>query len=199
MQLFLVRHGESEGNRDKMFTGHGDYGITALGHAQAEAVARALCEPAPTAVYSSDLRRAMQTATPLAARVGLTLQTWASLRERDMGSFVGMTFAQVQREHPDGWQALVSRDPAYTPPGGESHDALAVRVAAALEELRALHPEGRVVVVSHGVAIHHMLRHLLGMPSQGVVFQVDNASIQRIDWRPDGLVRVAALNDTRHL
>lgn len=199
MQLFLVRHGESEGNRDKMFTGHGAYGITDLGRAQAEAVGRALSDPLPTAVYSSDLPRAVQTAAPLVARTGLPLIQQASLRERDMGDYVGKTFAQIQAEYPAGWKALVERDPAYTPPGGESHEALAARVGEALDALRARHPDGRVVVVSHGVAIHHMLRYLLGVPSHGIVFQVDNGSIQRIEWKPDGVVRVAALNDTRHL
>ena len=86
--------------------------------------------------------------------------------------------------------------PSMLTPGGVHSE---VEIPEALTELRARHPEGRVVVVSHGVAIHHMLRHLLGVASHGIVFQVDNGSIQRIEWKPDGVVRVAALNDTRHL
>lgn len=199
LELLLVRHGESEGNRDRMFTGHGPSPLTERGRRQAEAVASALASPRPDAVYVSDLPRARMTAAPLCERAGVEPVVSADIRERDMGAFVGITFDEVQARFPEGWAALVARDVDYCPPGGESHRACGDRVARFLVGLRERHPEGRVVVVSHGVAIHHMLRHLLGHADHGVLFVTDNCSVHRLEMLAGGAVRVAALNDTRHL
>ena len=99
--LLLVRHGESEGNAARMFTGHSASPLTERGARQAEALAAALGEPAPTVMYSSDLPRAMSTAAPLAVRAGLTVVADHRLRERDMGSFVGVRFDVLEAEQPE--------------------------------------------------------------------------------------------------
>lgn len=199
LQLVLVRHGESEGNRDGAFAGHSPSPLTPRGRAQAARVAEALAAPAPDAVYVSDLRRALDTAAPLAARLGLPLIAREALRERDMGAWVGRTFKDLEAHEPDEWRRLVDRDPDHRPPGGESHRACGARVGAALDEILAAHPEGRVVVVSHGVAMHHMLRHLLRVDDPRTHFHVENCALQRLTVSAGGIVRIQALNDTRHL
>lgn len=205
LQLLLVRHGESEGNAAGAFTGHGPSPITARGRRQAEAVGRCLAAEgsALAALYSSDLPRAVQTAEALreamgAAHLGTPLRLRGDLRERAMGAWEGVAFTEIQTRHPEDWQRLVARTLDHSPPGGESHRAVGRRVAAALTALCAEHAAGRVVVVSHGVAIHHMLRHLLGVEGEGVSFTADNCSVQRLSLG-DGQVRAVALNDTRHL
>ena len=182
-----------------MFTGHSASPLTERGERQATAVAEALAEPTPVAVYSSDLLRAISTAAPLCARAGLELVTDARLRERDMGSFVGVRFDVLRAEQPDAWRALASRAPDFTPPGGESHRTCAARVCGALDEILQRHAAGVVVVVSHGVAMHHLLRHLLRADDAGLVLATDNCGVHRLEWRDEGVLRVAALNDTRHL
>jgi broad specificity phosphatase PhoE len=230
VEIVLVRHGQSEGNRDRVFTGHGPSRLTDLGQRQAAAAAARLADrlagrnddraaaddrsagaeagERPRArpvdhIYSSDLVRCVQTAAPLALRTGLRPVETAALRERDVGEFTGLDFAEVQRRWPEGWSALLGRDAAYRPPGGESHLDCGQRVAAFLDELLARHLEGRVVVFSHGVAINHMLRHAVGLPreaTQRAYFQVENCSIQRIEHRPDlGAIRILAVNDVAHL
>lgn len=199
VQLFIVRHGESEGNRDRMFTGHGPSALTERGCRQADAVAAALAHPRPDAVYVSDLVRARRTAAPLCAQVGIDPLVTPRIRERDMGDFVGVTFEDVQARDPEGWRAIAERRPDYRPPGGESHRDVFSRVTPFLDELRARHGGQRVVVVSHGVAIHHMLRHLLQTPERGVAFATDNCCIHHLVLDADGAARVAALNDARHL
>lgn len=199
LQLLLVRHGESAGNHAGMFTGHSPSPLTARGRAQAEAVGVALSEPPPDAIYSSDLVRAMDTAAPLARRLGLEVVTRASLRERDMGAWVGVTFADVEARWPDDWQKVLDRDPDHCPPSGESHRACGARVAQAIDEIVRAHPGGRVVVVSHGVAINHMLRHLLRIEGWRTLFHVENCAVQRLSISPAGIVRVLGLNDARHL
>ncbi len=198
LELCIVRHGESEGNRAGRFTGHGPSPLTDHGVLQADAAGGALRDPAPQVIYASDLRRAVQTAERIAERTGSPVVHRRDLRERDMGSYVGMRFDEVERSTPAGWSAISNRDPDFVPPGGESHRAVAERVGGALAVIRADHPEGRVVVVSHGIAIHHMLRGLLGVDFS-VAFHVDNCSIQRVEISRAGSLRVRALNDTTHL
>lgn len=199
VQLLLVRHGESEGNRAGAFTGHSASPLTAKGVEQAGAVAEALAHPAPAAIYSSDLRRAVDTAGPLVARTGVALQTRRALRERDMGEWVGRSFADLEANAPDAWRMLVARDPDARPPGGESHRECAARVGAALDEILAAHAEGVVVIVSHGVAIHHMLRRVLRVNDERTMFTVQNCAVQRLAVSATGQVRVLSLNDARHL
>lgn len=197
--LVMVRHGESEGNAARMFTGHGASPLTALGARQAEAVAGALAALGPAAIYSSDLPRALATAAPLAARVGVAVHADHRLRERDMGTFVGVPFKVLEAEQPEAWRALLSRDPEFTPPEGESHRQCAGRMSAALDEILARHATGTVVVFSHGVVLHHALRHLLGASTPGLILATENCGVHRLEWREFGVLRVAALNDTSHL
>ncbi len=205
VELLLVRHGESEGNAAGAFTGHSPSPLTARGRAQAAAVGRALAAEgaALTALYSSDLVRAVQTAEELLAAMGplgagVTIERRPGLRERAMGQWEGMSFRELEATDPAGWLALRARALDHCPPGGETHRACGARVAAAVAALCAGHRAGRVVVVSHGVAIHHMLRHLLGVHDEAVRFVVDNCSVQRLSLEAGG-VRAVDLNDTRHL
>lgn len=199
LQLVFVRHGESEGNRAGAFTGHSASPLTARGRAQAEAVARALAEDGVSALYASDLRRAVDTAAPLAALAGLELITRRGLRERDMGEWVGRSFVDIEANAPDDWRRLRARDMDHRPPGAESHRECAARVSAALDEIVAAHDDGVVVLVSHGVAIHHMLRHALKVTDERTLFHVENCAVQRLSLGASGTVRVLALNDARHL
>jgi broad specificity phosphatase PhoE len=212
LEIILVRHGQSAGNRDRVFTGHGPSPLTGLGQLQAEAVARALAARPVHAIYSSDLPRALETAAPLVRLAGIAPIPSPGLRERDVGRWTGLTFEEVQASWPEGWQALLSRDPDYRPPDGESHRDCGLRVGAFLDELCAHPPVGpapveeerpvvRVAVFSHGVAINHMLRHVLGVgPGHGqFFFMVDNASLCRFERRDDGGCRIFTVNDTAHL
>ncbi|MEZ4405844.1 MAG: histidine phosphatase family protein [Polyangiales bacterium] len=198
-ELWLVRHAESEGNRGKRFTGHGPSPLSEKGRRQADALAEAFGALTFEAVYASDLPRAMQTAAPLAQRLGYTIRPWASLRERDMGDLVDLSFDEVKARYPEGWSALLRRDPDWAPPNGESHAQCAARVSRAIDEVLSQHARGRVLVVSHGVAINHMLRYLMAVTEPAVLFTVDNASVQRVEWHDGGLRRVACINDTAHL
>ncbi len=197
--LLLVRHGESEGNAGRMFTGHSASPLSPLGERQAEAVADALAPLAPTALYSSDLVRALDTIAPLAARTGLAVASDPRLRERDMGSFVGVRFEELEAQQPEAWRALRTRDPEFTPPGGESHRQCGARVNLAIDDILAAHATGVVVVVSHGVALHHVIRRLLRSDDAGLVFPSENCAVHRFDWSEPTVMRVSSLNDTRHL
>lgn len=202
LALFIVRHGESEGNKGRYFTGHGPSPLTALGLRQAEAVARLLAGQALDVLYSSDLPRALQTVAPLARATGLPVRERASLRERNLGDITGVPFDEAAVRHPEIWQALSSRAPDYRPPGGESHEDCGRRIATFLTELHETHPEGRIAIVSHGISINHLLQQLLGSApgaALGYSFRIDNCSVQRVERSAQGFVKVIAVNDTAHL
>jgi probable phosphoglycerate mutase len=201
LSLFIVRHGESEGNRGRYYTGHSPSPLTELGHRQAEAVATRLQGLQLDALYASDLLRARQTAEPLARLTSLPILERPSLRERSMGDITGIPFDEAQARHPEVWQALSSRDPAYRPPGGESHQDCGARVAGFLQEIFAAHPSGRLAVISHGIAINHMLVQLLGAApgaSLAYTFRIDNCALTHLDRGERGTV-VVTVNDRSHL
>jgi broad specificity phosphatase PhoE len=202
LELIIVRHGQSEGNRDRTFTGHGPSPLTERGREEARAVGARLAADPVDAIFASDLPRAVQTAEPLAAATGVAIVQDAALREKHFGDLTGKSFAEIETQYPDVWRGLLARDPMYQPPGGESHAECRARVGGFLSRLFASHPSGRVVLVSHGVAINHMLYNLLCVPLNAqppAVFQIDNCSIQRAIRQADGLLRVMAINDTAHL
>lgn len=202
LELVVVRHGQSEGNRDHVFTGHGLSRLTPRGRREAEATARRIIKERVTAIFSSDLPRTLETAAPLVSLTGLPVQATKALRERDIGGLTGMSFADIQTKMPDVWQALMSRDPSFRPPGGESGQETRARMGEFVDGLFQQFPEGRIVIVSHGIAITQLLYHLLGFPKNEtphVVFQVENCSLQRIIRRADGTTRIAGLNDFSHL
>jgi 2,3-bisphosphoglycerate-dependent phosphoglycerate mutase len=202
LELIIVRHGQSEGNRDRMFTGHGPSPLTERGRAEARATAKCLAAKPIDALYSSDLPRAVQTAEPIAELSGQTIIQDPTLREKNFGDLTGMSFAELESKHPDVWRGLLARNPNFQPPGGESHVQCRQRVGGFLTRLFETRPNGRVVLVTHGVAINHLLYSLMQSPvdtSPAVVFQIDNCSIQRAERQTDGLVRIVCINDRAHL
>src|SRR6266850_2508362 len=91
-QLLLIRHGQSEGNAEQRFGGHTATPLSALGRRQAQATAQALASEPLSAIYSSDLVRAIETATPLAQLTGVEIEATESFRERSVGVMEGLTF-----------------------------------------------------------------------------------------------------------
>jgi 2,3-bisphosphoglycerate-dependent phosphoglycerate mutase len=205
--LLWVRHGEADSNRHGRFGGHSDAPLTARGVRQAEATARVITRLEPTAILSSDLVRARQTAEPIAEACRLPLGFDAGLRERSLGIFDGLGFADAEARYPELWRRMRAGDPEAIPEGGESAAAVFARVGAAIDRVIAEHAGGRVVVVSHGLALYHAFAHVcgLGCPGLGhaVFVLVDNASLSRLEHRvsddPRPRWRIVSLNETAHL
>jgi probable phosphoglycerate mutase len=201
--LALVRHGQSEGNVSGAIGGHSATPLTDLGHRQAHHTARALAgDFTPGVVISSDLLRARQTAIPIAQACGVELVLDPRLRERSLGVLDGMSFEQAEAAEPDVWRRLRARDPDACPPGGETVDAVFTRVSQVIDDIARAHAGGRVVVVSHGLAIYHAFAHIcgLGSPARGLrVFSlVENCSISRATYR-GSYWYLSTLNEYTHL
>ena len=194
-------HGQSEGNEAGRFGGlHGPTPLTARGRAQAEATARALGrEGGLSVIWSSDLVRAVQTAQPISEATGVDIVTTPELRERSVGIFTGLTFAEAEARHPEAYAALMRRDSNACPPEGETHWQCATRAAAWASISAVLgRARGRVLLVSHAFTLNLMLRRVLGL-ADSQFFQTDNCALHRLKRRRDGGWTVVALNDRAHL
>jgi broad specificity phosphatase PhoE len=199
-EILLLRHGQSEGNEGGRFGGHGPTPLTALGHTQAAATAKALArEGGLTAIFASDLVRAIETAQPICAAMGIPLRTTAALRERGVGLFTGLTFAEAEARHPVEFAAMMAREPTACPPQGETVQACVVRAGKFVDETMAGRAGERVLFVSHAFTINLLLRRLLGVESPVVFFRSDNCGLHRLKRHANGLWNVEALNDRRHL
>lgn len=147
-ELLLVRHGETDWNRERRFQGHADQPLNEAGREQARELAELLAGERIDAVYTSDLRRARETAEILASRLDAEVVVLRELREIDVGSWQGLSWPEIEELHPDGAERW-HRD-GHGWDGGESYDELGERIVAALRSIAARHPGQRVLVVGHG-------------------------------------------------
>ncbi|HEX7318122.1 MAG TPA: histidine phosphatase family protein [Pyrinomonadaceae bacterium] len=202
-RVLLIRHGESRGNAERRFGGHSPTPLSELGHRQAEATARALANERVTAVYSSDLLRAVQTAEPLARATGLEITRTAALRERSVGLMEGLTFEEAAAAHPTEYAALLRHDFEHVLAGGESYRQLLDRAAAELDRAIERHRGGTVALFSHTGTICILALHLMGALDaprlKPVWLSSSNCGVARFSIDHGGLIRIKALNDTRHL
>jgi 2,3-bisphosphoglycerate-dependent phosphoglycerate mutase len=144
--ILLARHGETDWNRDGRFQGHADPPLNETGRTQAESLADTLGDDPPDAVYSSDLRRAVETAEIVGKRLDLPVGREIGLREIHVGSWQGLT-----REEIDGreWD-------------GETYEQHRERVLAVLRKIGQRHPHARILVVAHGGCLRRIQEEVLG-------------------------------------
>lgn len=200
MILHLIRHGETQHNKDGVGLGREDAPLTQLGRAQSRAVAERLQATRLDAVLSSPLSRALNTAAAVAAAHGLTAEVREALLELHVGETEAMRFAEVRQKWPEFAEQWIGPEVAdAVMPGGESLRQLAYRLAPLIDEFRALPPDDVVAVVSHNFVIKVLLCELLGMDLGSFrAFDVGLASVSTVSLRGPRTA-VVTLNDTCHL
>ena len=159
--ILIARHGQSDWNHEKRWQGHADRPLTERGREQAQALADRLAHIELDAVYSSDLKRARDTAAVVAESQGLELRQLPDLREVDVGSWSGLTRAEAEERFPEGFARWRDGYPGWK--DGETYEAMTDRVLRAVDEIAAEHEGGRVLVVSHGGPIRAMHAAALGL------------------------------------
>lgn len=199
--ILLVRHGESapavEGVEGPMRDGQTDPPLDPVGEEQARLVGDRLGHEPIDAIYVTSLQRTHQTAAPLAAKLGLTPQVEADLREVGLGEWEGYKFRKnVAERHPIAIQ-MFTEQRWDAIPGAESNEAFAGRIRAAIGRIHAAHPDQRVVAFVHGGVIGMTMSLATGARGFGMI-GADNGSIHEIvvlgeDWT------VRRFNDTAHL
>ena len=166
-RLVLLRHGRTAWNESGRAQGHADIELDETGHAQAQAAARHLADLRPSALWSSDLARARQTAGYLSAACGIELSCDERLREFDVGERQGLTLDEFADLYPDEYAAWVRGAGMVPVKGGEDTDDVERRIVPALHECLAALEHGQTgVVVGHGAAMKVALAGLLGWPQQ---------------------------------
>jgi probable phosphoglycerate mutase len=201
-QLLLIRHGQSTYNAAGRIQGWADPPLDETGLGQARRLAERLaCEgSAVSAIYSSPLLRARQTAESIGQALSLAAQTDERLKENNVGLITGMTWTEIEQRFPE-WVALGqrSKDHWVMPPGAEDRAAFAARAAAAMKDIVTRHPDQTVAVVSHIGTLSIYLAQLLEMPlHRRFPFQFDNTSLSIVKVT-ETRVRLLKLNDTAHL
>jgi broad specificity phosphatase PhoE len=196
MLIYLIRHGESLYNAEARIQGQSDVALSPLGLRQAEAIADALANERIDAIFASPLRRALQTAEPIAARFELAIQADDRLKEIHAGIFQGLLWAEIEDKFPDAARPWREQHPDFVIPGGESRRSLMVRGRAVFESIRES-PFRRVAVVSHGGILAGALKALLRIPAEINPFSLYNASISKLAWNET--IKLLTLNQLDHL
>ena len=192
-RLFLIRHGEVEG--DGALHGHVDVALTARGLAQLDAVAERLAGEPLAAVYCSDLSRAARGAEVLARDRGIAVRADPAFRELDMGRWDGAPFQTVLREEGDLVRAWWADLEGFTLPGGESLGGLRERVLPALDRLLARHPGETVALVAHGGVNRVILFQALGLGlARFHSVAQDYGCVNLLEFYPDGTAVVRLVN-----
>lgn len=197
MHLYLIRHGQSQHNADGRIQGQCDVGLSRLGHVQSRALADELADAPIEAIVASPLQRAMQTARPLAERMGLPISTDDRLKEIHAGIFQGMLRDELAERYPDEYRRWIGGDPDFAIPEGESRRALMQRSGEAIQAIREA-GHRNVAVVAHGGSLSGALKVLLDIPAHRHPFKLMNAAISRVRWEPSS-TKLLTLNETHHL
>lgn len=177
-RLVLWRHGRTEWNQAGRFQGQTDIPLSDTGLSQAEATAPHVAAFKPDAIVSSPLRRALQTADALAEVTGLAVSTEDRLLEINVGTWAGLTLAEVRKKDSqlDVWSK--TKDYRFSTTG-ETNTEVGQRVAPALRDIAAAHPGQTIVIVSHGTALRMGAARLCGLDYQGAQ---DLGALQNCAW-----------------
>jgi probable phosphoglycerate mutase len=162
--IIIVRHGQTQWNIRKIRQGHLDSELTEKGIAQARALGERLARENFTALYSSDLGRAVQTARMIMCVTGHEIVTDSRLRERHLGIFQGLSGDEIQERHPEEYRLHRTLGPDYVIPGGESVRQQVARNVRCLDEIAEKHRGEKVVVVTHGGVVSGLFRYVLNIP-----------------------------------
>ena len=198
-QIIIVRHGQTQWNIRKIRQGHLDSELTDKGVAQARALGQRLARESFTALYSSDLGRALHTARMIAAVTGHAIVTDERLRERHLGVFQGLSGDEIKDKHPEEYRLHRTLGPEYVIPGGESVRQQVARNVDCLDEIALKYPGEKVVVVTHGGVVSGLFRHALNIPLDAPRrFEFVNAGLNVFAYE-DGHWILRTWGDVSHL
>ena len=206
MRWLLIRHGESVGNQEWRLQGQKEFPLSERGRVQAELVARRLASMDIAAVYSSPIRRAWETAEPIAEELGLALQALPQVQEYDFGELSGLTWPEIHERAPEVTATMASHGgefPDY--PGEEGREAFRQRVCEALWGLQERHDGQTVAVMTHAAPILVFLLDVLGLAyRRRLPFALDNGSITVVEtpqpqWPGAPPAVLVSLNEVCHL
>lgn len=205
-KIFLIRHGETDWNRQDRWLGQTDTPLNNQGLAQAHRTAERLAAEPITAIYSSDLIRAAQTAKIIANRFGRTVSLLKELRELDFGEWEGKSAEEIGQLFPQEYALSQTPSWEFRPRGGESRRELYARVTSKVEEILAQHVNETIAIVTHGGPCRMLIEYILSSYREDPsyictfrAFEFDNCGVTVLSRDDDGRFKIISLNETYHL
>ena len=203
--IYLVRHGITEWNCVRRMQGHTDVPLNTEGRVQAALIGARLSAvaPRPTAIWSSDLARAVDTARAIAQPLGLKVQTTPLLRETMLGEWEGLTREEIiARGDSERLEAYLRDSLQASAAGSETLEAVWDRMLRGMDDIRQQCPEETIVIVGHGGSLRALICAALDAPLSMRRLWLDNASlsaIEELQGDEEPMSRVLLINDTSHL
>ena len=202
-RIILVRHGQTAWNvgsgAGERFRGQIDLPLDDMGLAQARALAERLATHPIAAVYSSPLKRAMETAQPTAQKLGLLVQPLPGIIDINYGDWQGLSHDEVAQAHPDLYPRWLETPHRVKFPHGESLRQVRLRGMAALKDASTRHEGRAILLVAHQVVNKVLVCAMLGLGNSHFWrIQQDNACLNIFDYQ-DGIFTAVLINDTCHL
>ena len=202
-ELILIRHGETDWNRELRFQGHIDVPLNATGQEQARRLGQRMALETVQHIVCSDLLRTQQTTAPSARQLVLPVLTTVGLREQNFGVAEGLLAEEVRLQHPRAWEEWLAFKADHGMEGGETPRQFHTRVMAALAEIAQQHAGQRVLVVTHGGVLDMVWRTARGLGLDGPrASDIPNAGINRVriaDAAAPQHIEILTWADTAHL
>lgn len=198
-KIILIRHGETDWNREQIFRGRMDVALNDVGLAQAEAVRESLKDVEIHRIYSSPLKRAFETAGALGKNRGLAVEIEEGFIDIDFGKWQGLSHQKVKDEYESLYATWLAEPHEVVFPEGESLKDVGKRSMEALGKVIKNHPGETLAIISHRVLNKVLLCGILGLHlSRFWYIKQDTCAINRFEYK-DGHYYLTLLNDTCHL
>lgn len=177
MKLYLVRHGESEGNFNRTLCGHTDVDLTSKGVIQAQNMAKLFENINIKKLYSSPLKRAYNTAKEISKLKNIEIEINDLLKERSFGDFEGLKWEEIELKYPEESKKLIEQSIWYGYKNGETFDDVVSRISKFFENI-----EDNSVIVAHGALIRIILYHLNIVDRDNIFeYSINNCEVIFID------------------
>jgi len=198
-EIIMIRHGETDWNREQVFRGRTDVALNDVGLAQARAVQESLKDSTIDGMYSSPLCRAFETARIVGEKRNVAVKDEEGVIDIDFGTWQGLSHQKVKEEYTDLYETWIAQPQLVTFPEGESLADVQKRSIDALERIVKNNPGKTIALVSHRVVLKVLLCTILGLElSRFWYIRQDTCALNRAECK-DGNYFLTLLNDTCHL
>ena len=185
--VYFIRHAQAEGNLHHQVQGTAEREVTALGREQIAALRKRFADMSLDAVYSSDLRRAVETAEAVSEPEKLPIRIERAFREIDFGDWEGREMSEIARNDADQFDAFLHHMDLWQVPGGETPQQVLNRFLPALDRVLKENEGKTVAIVSHGCALRIVLAYLRGLSLKeaGDFVPCVNTAVSKVTWEGD--------------
>jgi len=188
-ELILIRHGETEWNKQQRMQGHLNSNLSKLGQSQINSLGKWMKNIPFDHIYCSDSPRARFTAEAITQFSGNDLKIDKRLREKNLGVFEGLTSEEAMKLYPEVFRLFKTSGPEYVIKNGESTMQLFERAYEFIESIRLNHQNERVILVTHGGVIRVLFKHILGISLDSpTFFKIRNTGLFSLYWEEKWMV-----------